>query len=401
MAFRNLFRHRKRTIITALAIAIGLSMYILIDSMLTGIDQETIQNLVWYETASLRLYTDAYVEEREAFPLNKPIEYPEQVIPSLQEVYPVSPRTVFLAELLFFEDPYPVGGSVNAIVHAISPSDSSVFRTFEDLQVPKNDEIILGGWLAEDIGASIDYPITLLTRTRDGYYQTIDLYVKDIVYTPNQITNRAAFIALDYADAVLNMEGAVTEISIGLPVNTSIEDIDLIGASLAVEFPHLDGLSWRDQAADFVAIASTKQSSTGFILFLVFIIVAVGISNTILMAVQERKKEIGIMRALGMSKRQIRRLFLAEAGGLGVIGGLFSMVLGALFVLLLVQVGIDYTWIMRDIDFPYRTTGIIYGAVNIPTFFISFLFGIGISIIMAAIPVRRALKTTVTDTLKD
>ncbi len=401
MAFRNLTRHKKRTIITAIAISVGLMFFIYSDSMLVGIDKQTVQNLIWYETASLRMYNSEYTPDRQLFPVDRPIDSPENILEDLRGEYDISPRTVFLAEMLFYEEPYPVSGSMYGVIHAVTSSDDTVFRTFNDTDMPRQGEIVLGGWLAEDIRAEIGYPLTLLTRTRDGYFQTIDLEVSDIVYTPNQVTNRAAFMDIDYVNEMLDMQGAVTEISLALPVNTAIEDIEVLSKTLSDQYPQIDVLGWRDQAEDFIALAAAKQSATGFILMLVFIIVSVGISNTMLMAVQERKKEIGIMRAMGMRKKQIWMLFLAEAGGLGLVGGIIGLLFGGITVFFLVEVGIDYSWLIRDIDMPYRVTGVMRGAWNPPAFVNALLFGVVVSVLMTMLPVRRALKPTITETMRD
>lgn len=128
------------------------------------------------------------------------------------------------------------------------------------------------------------------------------------------------------------------------------------------------------------------------ILFLVFIIAAVGVSNTMLMAMFERMREIGMMRALGMKDRDILFSFLFEAGGIGLVGSLVGILLGVLANLYLVNVGFDFGFVFRDMDIGFRIQNVMRGAWSIATIAKAFFSGIGLSMLVAIFPIRRALK---------
>jgi ABC-type lipoprotein release transport system permease subunit len=85
LAFKNLMRYKRRTIITAVAIAFGLMMYIFIDSMLMGAEYESVRNLKWYETASARILDDQYWENRFQYPLDLNIDNPDTILSNLKE----------------------------------------------------------------------------------------------------------------------------------------------------------------------------------------------------------------------------------------------------------------------------------------------------------------------------
>ena len=104
-------------------------------------------------------------------------------------------------------------------------------------------------------------------------------------------------------------------------------------------------------------MAAMKSTGSRIILFLVFVIAAVGITNTMLMAVFERIRELGMMRAMGMSDRQIRLSFLLEAGGIGLIGAVGGLIFGALVNWPLVEWGWDFTPMLKQMDIGYRISG--------------------------------------------
>ena len=150
--------------------------------------------------------------------------------------------------------------------------------------------------------------------------------------------------------------------------------------------------TWKDLARDYLAIVEAKQGGTGMILFLVFIIAAVGVSNTMLMAMYERMRELGMMRSLGMKDRHILFCFLFEAGGIGLIGSVVGLIMGSLVNVYIVNVGFDFGFMFRDMDIGYRLASVMRGAWSSSTMLKAFFSGIGLSMLVAYVPVRRALK---------
>ncbi len=409
LAARNLRRHRRRTIITAGAVAVGLMMYIAVDSLLVGVEEESNRNLIWYETGTAQVMHADYLTEREDRPLKYAVDEAREVEEALEAAgLDATSRIVFSGELIVFQDPFPEDGSVMITAYGIDPeTDTDVYRLPQTLSAGSflergKNQALLGAWLAEDIEAEVGYPITIVTRTRHGYYQTIDLEIAGIVNTPNPMINRTAiFVPEDVAADYLQMDGAATEIAVAGQLGQPLPELTAEMRRQIAGAPQLVVADWRTIASDVVALAEAKEMGTGIILLLVFIIAAVGVSNTILMSVLERTQELGMMRAIGMRDREVFVTLILEAAGIGLIGGVIGMVLGTGVVTYLVEVGIDYGSIMRETDVGYRVTQVIYGAWNLPAFGQALLVGIGIAVATAVVPVRRALKMSVIDSIRN
>jgi ABC-type lipoprotein release transport system permease subunit len=192
------------------------------------------------------------------------------------------------------------------------------------------------------------------------------------------------------ADMYLGMENSVTSIDIVLPEKTNLEQAK---ATLQAKLPEgFSVFTWEDLAQDYLALVEAKQGGTGMILFLVFIIAAVGVSNTMLMAMYERMRELGMMRALGMRDRDILLSFLFEAGGIGLIGSVVGIALGSLVNIYLVNTGFDFGFMFRDMDIGFRISSIMRGAWNFTTILKAFTAGILLSMLVAVLPIKRALK---------
>lgn len=410
LAMKNLARYRKRTIITASAIAFGLMIFVIMDSLLLGIEIDSERNLVHYETASAQIQHPDYLKERDKLPLKYVVENPRAVLAELEASgIPATTRIQFSGEMFMREDPWESDGSMYIKAMAVDPATvDRVFR-FKDHVVDgrwlsgAEEGVVLGSWLAEDTGAKVGYPLTIRARTRYGAVMLIETTVVGIVKVPNPIVNRVTvFMTQNFADWALEMDGAVTEIDLAFPWDEDPEKlVTKARENLNGKFGEYQVVSWKSIASDYVALSAAKRSGTSTILLLVFIIAAVGISNTMLMAVFERTRELGMMRSLGMRDRQIRTSFLLEAGGIGLIGGVLGMMLGALANIPLVELGIDYSSFMREMDMGYRILGVMYGTWTPRTYLISFFGGVIMAMIAAFIPTRRALKMEITACLRD
>ncbi len=410
LAWKNLSRHRKRTIITAIAIATGIAMYIWVDSMLLGLEKESERNLVWYETASAKIMEKDFWKNIDYLPLKNSFIPEKDLIGAVEDSgFTWTPRISFLVEM------YDSEGSLPVKMIGIDPKrDESVFRLKETLSRGKylekgKDEVLIGKNLARDLHVDVGDVVIVKTRSRLGAFQTMDLLVTGIMDCPNpQINNGVAFIPIDVANRALRMEGRVTEMALHFPEWKSPEKkvAELqrkLSGMQGTESPGGKNLvveSWRELGKDYVAIAEGKRGATKIILFLIFIIAAVGISNTMLMALYERMGEIGMMRAMGMNDREVKLSFLLEAGGIGFIGSLIGIALGAVLSFYMVNYGIDFTGMIGDMDVGYRTSGLMRGAWDLKVFVVAFVFGIVASMLVALVPTSRALKMEITECLR-
>ncbi len=409
LSWKNLARHTKRTLITASAISIGIMMFLFVDSMLQGGERDSERNLIWYETSSARIYHRENVDEWERANLKNLIENPDQILNNLRSAgLKATARSVFNGEMVVYKDPFPEDGSLQVRVTAIDPlTDSTVYRFQNDLTEnstwiePGTNQIIMGGWMAEDIGADIGYSVTIVTRTYDGAYQTFDVEIVGLVNTGNPIINRGV-ILMDqgYADEFLMLNGAVTQIDLSFPITAEADEVvAVIQEALPPNRNDVEVLSWQDLAADYLLLAASKQSSSAVILGILFIIALVGISNTMLLAMYERRRELGMMRALGMKNSEIMLSFLLEAGGIGIIGGAIGLALGAGVVAFLVEIGINYEFLLRDFDAGYRISSVFRGVWRPEMFVLSLIAATLMAMVSALIPTRQAMKMNITECL--
>ena len=414
LASRNLARHRRRTVITMLALAFSIAVLIFMDSMLRGIDEESQRNLVWYETGSGKVVTRAQHDDLDQVALKHELVDYRRLASALADLgIANTPRISFVGEMFFGE------GSLPIRLIAIDPAtDGAVFRLQDTLLAGSeylesgSPGLILGAWMTADLGIALGDLVEVRTRTRHGAMQVLELELVGMLLSPNPTINRGVgFLPLDVAQYDLEMTG-VTEVVLGamparlgrpvaVPAGSFLShQIDRVNAMLAQELPGLVAVGWPRLARDYLAMMESERSGSVLLLVLVFVIAAVGISNTMLIAAYERIREFGMMRALGMDDNSIRATMVFEAGFIGCLGSLCGLLLGAVATFCLVKWGIDMSGFYGDISIGYRVTAVFRGAWNPGTMAIALVFGVLASMVIALLPARRALRLDIVQCLR-
>ncbi|MDR0450201.1 MAG: FtsX-like permease family protein [Treponema sp.] len=247
--------------------------------------------------------------------------------------------------------------------------------------------------------------------------QLIDVVLAGTINAPNpQLNNNTAFIPIDVLqdEAGLMLEGKVTELVIrrqnagdtALP--GKYESPSFITAALEAELgrplpPELGIFGWEGYVKDFIAAAAGDNWSTRIMTLILFVLSFLGIANTMLLAILERTREIGMMRAQGMSDARLVFTLTAEAGMAGLIGSLAGLALGCLINIPMVKYGIDFSAMTETMggDIGYRVNGVFRSAWNGPVIIGSAAAATLIAASMALLPALGILKTPLTESLRD
>jgi ABC-type lipoprotein release transport system permease subunit len=246
--------------------------------------------------------------------------------------------------------------------------------------------------------------------------QLVDAVVVGVINCPDPVPNgNVGYIPLDVLqdEGGMMLEGAVTELLIR---KKGVAYTDLPGESESAKAittalerglgePLPDDLAvfyWLDYLKDYLGYEAMQTTAPQILAFLLLFLSFLGISNTILLAVLERTKEIGMMRAMGMTDGQMIIAYMLEAGFLGFIGSVLGMALGCAINYPMVKYGLDLS-IMADVmegGIGFRVTTILRSAWNIPIIFITGIAATILASFMAYFPTKRAVKMPITDSLR-
>ncbi|HZY43136.1 MAG TPA: FtsX-like permease family protein, partial [Anaerolineae bacterium] len=199
--------------------------------------------------------------------------------------------------------------------------------------------ILLGKRLAASLGVAVGQNINVAIINSDGQPDQQSFTIRGLYSTgiPSYDQN-AVFLPLSKAQAFAGANGKASAIFIMLK-----DEADTDKVAAALRGPEVSVVTWSELNKVFV---QTMQLASSFYVLLdgiVILIVAVIIANTLLMAVFERTREMGILAALGMKRRQIMQMFLLEAASLGLAGVIIGVILGSAGVAYMTVNGIPLT----------------------------------------------------------
>ncbi|TFG80257.1 MAG: ABC transporter permease [Spirochaetales bacterium] len=408
IAWRNVWRHGKRTALTIVTMAFGLGLYVGMDSMLKGMDRGGLDNIVNLSDSSVRVTTTRYEEERRSYPMDYGIDDPaalETFILKDPRVVAVSKRTRFVGSMSNGIDAIPV------LAVAVDPeADSKVFTLSEFVDGAwfgdgGERQVVLGYRLAEDLGLKLGDWVTLAARTRYEARNADDFRIVGLIdSTEPSINNSGVYVSFVDAEDFLELENLRTEVVVKMERRVNLKDAmadsDALAAAIEHEYPVLSAQSFGEVGRQFLELAKAKSKGVGMIIFVMMLIAGVGIANTILMSVFSRVREIGVLRAFGFTQKEISRLFLLEGGIIGFVGSIAGMVVGLGLDLYFIFVGFPLESMFKGVDMGMPIWGTLYGEWNPSQFAVILVVGVLVALLSSRSPARRAARMEVTNALR-
>lgn len=324
LAYRNIGRNKTRSLLSALAVGIGMALLLLMVSVLEGEMSGALQNTIRLQSGHLQIRPASYDENKISLKWEDLIADPSHVaeqIKSLPQVTVATPRLSASAILTVSDE--SKGVQILGI-ETDSPANQP-FRngmlSGEFIKADDREGILIGNVLAEKLNLKVNDKVNLLVTTSNGDVNEQPFTIRGIFTTRTPgYDESTVFMPLAKAQAITATENHASSIFVLLQNSEQAEAV-----AQALQSNNLKILTWREQN-QFVVQFEDYANAFFIVLYLIVLgITATVVTNTLVMAVFERTREIGILAAIGMKGHSIMAQFLAEAALLatgGVIGGL-------------------------------------------------------------------------------
>jgi len=334
LGFRSLFRQKRRTLITLMVITFGIGCLLLTTGHSVYIDWGLQESTIHSETGHLQLFHPEYFQQEEETILQYGLDNYERIsndLTQLMDVMLVQARIDFMG-LISNGDK-----SVAFIGKGVEPEKEKKLRTlfgntgsaYDSLIAYKHDTdiIILGKGLSASLDAEIGDWLTLMSTTADGALNAVDVRVVDIFDGGmEEYDKRALIIPLETAQILLNSQ-KVEKLLVTLDDTEKTDQLyTQISHHTEKQGYPVSLKKWHQQAAYYRQVRQFYHQITGFLSLVLFIIVFFSTSNTVVMSIIERTREIGTLLSLGTSRRQTLKMFFFEGLLIGLIGGLLSSI---------------------------------------------------------------------------
>ena len=401
IAYRDLGRHRRRSVFTLLAVALGLALLLTINGLISGVVADSLANSIRLRTGHVQIRAASFQEDQLSLQAKDLLANPDALVAQAKALSEVKAAAPVLWSSVILNTIDQSAGLQLMGIDTTSP-----------LYDPIRSGIVAGGWLAPDdregiligrglaesLGVNVGQKVNLTLVDSDGNPDEGTFTIRGLFSTGIPSYDQSAvFMPLDKAQAFTRTSGHASLIMILL---NNQDDADKVAAALRA--PGVSVLTWSDLNSLFVDTMQTAMSFYVILDAIVILIVAVIIANTLLMAVFERVREMGILAALGMKGRQIRQMFLLEAASLGVAGIVVGIVLGLAGVGYLATTGIpigDKMAAVAGNNFALSTT--MHGRFDISSFIGLSLATLIIVLLASLYPAWYAARLEPVDALRD
>jgi putative ABC transport system permease protein len=359
IALRNLLQHRRRTIFLGTALAAVTTLLILLGGLAAGVRHTMLHTATTLSTGHLNVGGFFKVSAGQSAPVvTKYAEVIEHVKKALPEMKFATPRGRGWAKVV------SDNGSMQAGINGIDVLSEPEFKKVLDIKSGNIDDLAQPGTILlfekqlEKLDVKVGDAITISAQTTRGTNNTIDCRVVAIARDIGLMSQWNVFVPSASLRALYQLrEDATGAIHIHLD-ERKLDDIGTLAARLRksladvgyrvmepnpqafwMKFQGVNREEWTGQKLDVTTwedelsfmtwtLAALQGLSTVLLIILIAILIA-GIMNTMWIAIRERTREIGTLRAIGMQRGGIARMFLAESVVLGVIGSTVGVILGA------------------------------------------------------------------------
>ncbi len=330
MAWRNIWRNTRRTLITGSAIGLGLAAMILYLGMQEGMNRRMRHTATRSYLGDAQVHAVGYRDTREL----------ELTIPrgaerladarKLPAALAASPR--LLATGLLAIGDRSAGVELIGIDPECEPGVTDWSERLLAGHYPREgDHALLGRDLADKLELTAGGKFVLTVAEEEtGELRSLLLRVAGVYFTGNPALDKyAAILPITTLREAVAMPGAMHEIALRLDLHSGEEE-DLRAALAPLAAEDLDVAPWQELAPALASMLDLQDFYFGLTVLIVFSIIALGIVNTLTMSLVERTWEFGILRAVGTSPWRLAGLIFAEAASLGLVGSAIGLALGLL-----------------------------------------------------------------------
>ena len=347
LAWRNLFRNKRRTFIAGTAIGIGLAALIFVDALWLGMEKNMIHSATASFLGEGQIHREGFLE---TFEVEKTIANLDQVTARLKDENIISHFTLRTLSFSMISSPANISAVTMVGIKPVTEKHLSQIdeALIEGAYFDGNNErdILIGSKLAELLEVGLgDRVVLTVAEAHTGdlaqaMFRISGIYHFNII----EMDKAMVFVRLSKAREMLNLRGEAHEIAITF-TDTERGRTESIPfwSSYSTEGNKAQG--WTELLPELKAVFELSSFSTWIVGLILFAVVAVGIVNTLFMSLYERMFEFGVLRAVGTRPWALARLILFEAASLAVVSSVLGIILGFIVTYIFAHTGIDYTGI--------------------------------------------------------
>ncbi len=391
IAWRNVWRNKTRSLVIIIAVALGLWGGIFSDAFMQGMSEQQIYSVIHTETGHIQL-------NQKGFLLNHDMQVQIQNADSILANIRSNPAVAGVSAIIQVTAmASTASGSSGIMVNGIQPSDQEKVSDISQLLIQgdyfKSDQpnqVVIGQQLADKLKVKLHSRIVLTLQTTAG----------DIVYGAFRVTGifrthdsefdkQMIFIRNKDLQQLISFPSGAASIMTVLLHKT--DDTKKITTSLEKQYPGLQVQSYIQLSPMMQVLSETMQEVTLIFVGIILIALAFGIINTMLMAVLDRTREIGMLLSIGMKPSKVFGMIMLETIFLSLTGAVIGVLVSIATISWFGQRGINLSFIAEGFN-ALGYSSIVYPALGVNFYIMLAIMVIAIALIAGLFPARRAIR---------
>lgn len=399
LAWRNIWRHKSRSLIIIGSIALGMLAGIFILALYEGMIESRIRTVIEDEVSHLQIHHPDFKKDYDAKYI---IPDARMIISQLTEIKDIdhtSGRVITQGMLA------TANGSSGVEIRGVDPDAEDRTSRLSEKIIAGNyllgkgkHEVLVGKKLMQKKGLKLNTKVVLTFSDKDnnitsGAFRIVGIYES----TNTALDERIIYTSRESLSGSLNVGEDLHEIAIILANDAVLPDIQQL---LQKNYPDLEIKSWYEITPETELLVTVFDQYSFIILVIIMLTLAFGIINTMLMAILERTKETGMMIALGMTKIRLSWMVLLETIILTVLGSPIGIGLAWIITAYFSQKGIDTTAFAESLMGDFGFEKIVYPIFPHDQLSKIIILVTSTAIISSIVPILKAIRMEPADALR-
>ncbi|MBD3393962.1 MAG: FtsX-like permease family protein [Chitinivibrionales bacterium] len=394
LAWKNMWRNPTRSLVIIAATTVGLTGGVVAAALMYGMADQMITSAIETRLSHLQIHHPDFLVEHTVDLVIPQADSIVTYADNMPEVIGVSPRVVVRG----MASSAKTAGGINLL--GVEPSRESTASSVPSSIVKGGflgtrrrdhvrDPIVIGTELAEKLELQTGSKLVVTFQDAGGQITGAAFTITGLYETvSSRFDETHAYVRAATVRRLLGLSGGYHEIALRL---SDASDVKLVEEKLQSRFRGIVADSWKDMAPDLRYMSEMMNSMLFIFLAVILAALAFGIVNTMLMAVLERTRELGMLLAVGMHRRLVFMMILLETLALSITGGILGMVCSGALVALLDNIGIDLSLFSKGLRV-FGISEVIYPSVPVELYPMLMALVVVTALLSAIYPSIKALR---------
>ena len=332
LAWRNVWRNRRRSLINVAAMGFGLAAIMFGQSMMRSLQAQLVEKATGSFTGHVR------IERRDIDEPKFPDKFMTDPEPAAK-LMAADPRVAVWGRRIHMTGLVSSPNmSLGALICAVEPDKEKLITDMPSYMKEGHyledgtKNIVMGRKIAGRLDVRLGEKVVLMAQAADGSMGAEAFRLVGIHETGSEsFDGQMVWVPLKAMQELLGRPGQANELAAKV---TNILDADAVAADLDAKLGpgNIGAMSWKKIDKEIIGIQAFQDGMLTVVLVIVFIIVALGILNTQLMSLFERVREFGVLMAIGARPRWVVKLLIVESALLGLVGTSFGLLVGSALI---------------------------------------------------------------------